>query len=157
MTGSLEHGKLGLGESQRSGLILRFTKIPKLSGMSYLAIGPNHMIAIQSSPSYHLLSWGLNTHGQLGLGNLEHHSVPKKLHHLKDKFQKIVCGWNFTIALTEDWHVYYWGNYRYHGGATIREDVLVPTPLKSLEGRLIKDIACNRHQCYALNDKGEIF
>ena len=76
---------------------------------------------------------------------------------MKERFQKVVCGWNYSLALTEDSRVYYWGNYRYHGGATNKEDVLVPTPLKSLEGRLIKDIACNRHQCYALNDKGEIF
>jgi len=48
VTGNLENGKLGLGESQNNGLILSFTRVPYLNGITYLAAGPNHMVALQS-------------------------------------------------------------------------------------------------------------
>ena len=46
VTGSMENGKLGVGQSWKQGLLLNFTKIPKLSGIKYVACGPNHMVAI---------------------------------------------------------------------------------------------------------------
>jgi alpha-tubulin suppressor-like RCC1 family protein len=80
---------------------------------------------------------------------------------MKEIFQKVVCGHNFTLGLTAapSSQVFFWGNFRYYGGggnSSHSEDYEVPTPLKSLEGRQFKDIACNRYQCFVLNDKGEI-
>jgi alpha-tubulin suppressor-like RCC1 family protein len=51
VTGSMENGKLGVGQSWKQGLLLNFTNIPKLSAIKYVACGPNHMVAISDLAS----------------------------------------------------------------------------------------------------------
>jgi len=45
-------------------------------------------------------SWGLNTRGQLGIGNKEDQNKPAKIVNAKERFKKVVCGQNFTLALS---------------------------------------------------------
>ena len=51
VSGSKDGGKLGLGPSSMVGILLSYTPIPKLSGVKFVACGPNHMLAIKSSKS----------------------------------------------------------------------------------------------------------
>jgi len=53
VAGSKDGGKLGLGPSMTHGILLSFTAIPRLSGVVFLACGPNHMLAIQDKVMDH--------------------------------------------------------------------------------------------------------
>lgn len=46
VTGSLEGGKLGLGNAYTDGYLLDFTLVPNIPPIASLACGPNHMLAI---------------------------------------------------------------------------------------------------------------
>jgi alpha-tubulin suppressor-like RCC1 family protein len=70
VSGSCEHGKLGLGKSLRHGFVQLFTQVKDLPPMEFIACGPFHMLAIsrynskkptlQSGVTY---SWGKNHKG----------------------------------------------------------------------------------------------
>lgn len=119
-----------------------------------LAIGDFH-----PDPNEHkdglTYAWGRNSRGQLGIGNHEDQNEPVKIQFAKEMFKKVVCGQNFSMGLTANGSVYFWGNYKYFC-EKVNKDFLEPTILKSLEGKWIKDIACCQYYCLVLNDKGEI-
>lgn len=48
MAGSKDGGKLGLGPSTMEGILLNFLPIPNITGIKFLACGPNHMLSIQN-------------------------------------------------------------------------------------------------------------
>ena len=143
----MENGKLGIGESWDQGVILNFEMIPKLQGIKYIACGPNHMLAISDvnlKQDGSTFAWGLNTKGQLGIGNKEDQNKPYKITQAKEKFRKIVCGQNFTLGLSIENKVFFWGNQKYFCEKTTR-DFEEPTLLKGLEGKLYKDISCSKY------------
>lgn len=49
VTGSMENGKLGLGQAWSQGVLLNFTQVPNIKGIKYVSCGPNHMLAISES------------------------------------------------------------------------------------------------------------
>jgi len=70
VAGSLEGGKLGLGDAYTDGYILDFTLVPGLPTVDSLACGPNHMLAISSyskdktqDKDGMVYAWGLNSRG----------------------------------------------------------------------------------------------
>jgi alpha-tubulin suppressor-like RCC1 family protein len=84
------------------GILLSFTAIPRLSGVVFLACGPNHMLAIQDKVKDHqrhshekfdgsTYAWGFNQKGQLGIGNLQDQTSPCKIL-TTEKFHKVACG-----------------------------------------------------------------
>lgn len=107
VTGNLQGGKLGLGKAWKQGCILSFTMVPDIPSVTSISCGPNHMAAIceYDIDNYDIKDgstycWGKNGKGQLGLGNKEDSNYPRKVHMSKDRFKKIVCGYNFTMGLT---------------------------------------------------------
>lgn len=57
-----------------------------------------------------LFAWGLNNHGQLGIGNKENTCTPTLIRELQNEQVIAVDGGeHHTIALTQDGKVYCWG------------------------------------------------
>eukprot|EP00505_MAST-04D_sp_SCG-Rhode-Island_P001315 Stramenopile-MAST_4_protein_1315 len=103
--GSGKHGKLGLGDCEN-----RF--LPELvvplstggdTGVVHVAAGAHHAHAITAGGS--LYSWGLNKHGQLGVGHdVEFSSVPiccKELRLWKGVVRKIATSSYYSMAIVE--------------------------------------------------------
>ena len=55
-------------------------------------------------------SFGDGDYGKLGLGDTTPKSVPTRIGYLHARcIKKVVCGIQFTLALTRDGHVFSWG------------------------------------------------
>ena len=56
------------------------------------------------------MAWGLNNHGQLGIGNKENTALPVLVRGLEGQEIKMVAGGeHHTIAVTSEGKVYCWG------------------------------------------------
>ena len=69
---------------------------------------------VQGTPSYtyYLYGWGLNTSGQIGLGNTTNYSSPKQVGSLTD-WSFLSTGYNSIIAIKTDGTMWTWGNSNY--------------------------------------------
>lgn len=72
-----------------------------------VAMGGAHTVALSYDGS--IYSWGLNTNGQLGNGNVTARSSPVLVAFSK-KFKSISAGASNSVGVTEDGDAYAWGN-----------------------------------------------
>jgi alpha-tubulin suppressor-like RCC1 family protein len=100
-------------------------------------------------------AWGINTHGQLGLGDTENRLMPTKVPGLT-KVKAIAVGGDHVLALTESGEVYAWGwNGAGELGLGDFENRLTPTKVPGLEG--VKAIACGYMHSLALTASGKVY
>ena len=71
------------------------------------ACGAQHTTCLTNEGE--IYSWGVGKFGALGNGSLEDQLIPKKIEGISKKIVKVECGSDFTLALTEDNHLYSWG------------------------------------------------
>eukprot|EP01130_Rhizamoeba_saxonica_P012564 TRINITY_DN5318_c0_g1_i2.p2 TRINITY_DN5318_c0_g1~~TRINITY_DN5318_c0_g1_i2.p2 ORF type:complete len:515 (-),score=96.81 TRINITY_DN5318_c0_g1_i2:1810-3354(-) len=73
-----------------------------------ISCGANHSLCLLASGT--IYAWGYNGVGQLGNGN-NNSSQPKKItYNFKHRIVSIACGYNISLAVTEQGHVYSWGS-----------------------------------------------
>ncbi|KYN32781.1 RCC1 and BTB domain-containing protein 1 [Trachymyrmex septentrionalis] len=77
----------------------------------YLTCGATFTMAVTENGEVY--SWGNNDVGQLGIGNYENQTLPNQIDTLRDiVIVKVVCGIDYTLALTNEGDLYVWGgNY----------------------------------------------
>jgi len=88
-------------------------------------------------------SWGFGVRGQLGHGDVASQGIPKAIGGdlEEEKVKSIVCGSQFSAALTEGGRVFVWGSASHHRlGIEEEEDRLVPT-LVNMRGCEVKQLA----------------
>lgn len=109
--GSNEFGQLGIG--RRGDVYMTCTLLTSLSGLVIRAIssGDRHSAALTSLGL--VFTWGCGTDGQCGHGVFKNELRPKALTKIPSRVLDVVCGHNFTMALTENRSVYAWGNNTY--------------------------------------------
>ncbi len=116
--GANGYGQLGVGHT---GAVLGYVEpldsngVDKLTGIISVSIGENHTAVVKKDGT--VLSWGLNSSGQLGNGNNTNQSkatyvIDEHGNRLTD-IVKVACGTNFTLALRKDGTVWAWGNNKY--------------------------------------------
>jgi len=170
VAGSLSGGKLGLGKGQKRGYQLNFRVIPRsdLPEIEYIACGMQHMLAIAKfsndldfgglarQHNGKTFAWGKNSRGQLGIGNKENQFAPHVIGNAKERFKKVVCGYNFSLGLAHSNQLYFWGNFKYCGDQYARKDIDEPTLVPELDSFEILDIECCYKQCYFIFNKGNV-
>lgn len=115
--------------------------------------------------TYHLISWGANSHGQLGQGIRSEECVEPKEVDLSRcdldprKIKKITGGAGHTLILDEYGRVYSCGwNNKGQAGVSERDDVLslqqVPGPLRDAT---VVDVACGWDSSAALTEEGLLY
>ena len=67
-------------------------------------------MATLSPPETHLYAWGLNSYGQLGLGNTSYYSSPKQVGSLTT-WSSVACGNAGTVSIKTDGTLWSWGYY----------------------------------------------
>ncbi|KAK2587103.1 hypothetical protein KPH14_002869 [Odynerus spinipes] len=115
--------------------------------------------------TYHLLSWGANSHGQLGHGILSEQSVhPEEVDlsscYLKaENIQKIVGGAGHSLMLDKNGHVFSCGwNNKGQLGQPKEEDTFLFKRIRNiLENEIIVDIACGWNSSAALTNEGKLY
>lgn len=116
----------------------------------------------QSSTTAGAVVWGSSEHGQLGLGSLpaEDRAVaPRLVEGLRAvPVKQVVCGANFSGAVTESGEVYMWG-YGKDGqlGHGETKDVHMPRALRSLQSKVIRSVSCGEHHVGAVSEGGALF
>jgi regulator of chromosome condensation len=108
--GDPESGKLGrmLNTRNRDKQALMIEKVGAKDAVDVFA-GNHHSFYINSKGQVY--SWGLNNHGQLGIGHKENTSIPTLVKGLPEgeRIVMIAGGDHHTTALTVEGKVYCWG------------------------------------------------
>lgn len=121
-----------------------------------IAAGDYHSIAVASeSNTTSLLAWGLNSSGQLGLGDTVSRDRPVPVPNCLN-VRRVVCGANHTLALKGDGTVWSWGDNSYGQlgiGSTVSKSV--PTRITSLTD--IVGIAAGSQHSLAISSNGTVY
>eukprot|EP01124_Arcella_intermedia_P021516 TRINITY_DN3014_c3_g1_i1.p1 TRINITY_DN3014_c3_g1~~TRINITY_DN3014_c3_g1_i1.p1 ORF type:complete len:415 (+),score=42.74 TRINITY_DN3014_c3_g1_i1:84-1328(+) len=100
-------GELGIDSLGNQYLPVKITtSLP--AKVVQICCGRNHSMALLSDGS--LYSWGNNTFGQLGMGQVEYLSVPTRVDGIDEKIIQIKCGCLYSMAITASYHLYCWGS-----------------------------------------------
>eukprot|EP01124_Arcella_intermedia_P025572 TRINITY_DN4597_c0_g1_i1.p1 TRINITY_DN4597_c0_g1~~TRINITY_DN4597_c0_g1_i1.p1 ORF type:complete len:514 (-),score=118.61 TRINITY_DN4597_c0_g1_i1:43-1584(-) len=102
-------GRLGLGNNTNLSVPTKITTIP--SKILQIACGGQHSMALCSDGS--LYSWGWNAYGQLGIGNTQNQSLPKKVIGISERIREIRCGYSHSMVITTRDNLYIWGRNEY--------------------------------------------
>ena len=115
--------------------------------------GKNFTIALKSNGT--VWSYGLNTNGQLGIGNNTDENVPVKIEELSN-IKKIATGYSHSLALKEDGTVYAWGEgTKGQLGDGNNTDSNVPVKVDGLSN-IIK-IDAYKNMSMALDKDGKVY
>ena len=146
-----EYGQVGKGRNGE--YIWSPVKLHALVDVVDIAAGSYHSVAITSDGT--VLTWGRNSHGELGNGSKENSSTPTEVANLTN-VKAVAAGDGFTVALVEDGTVWAWGdnNYGQLGDGTT-EDSAIPVQLDGLTD--VEAIACGRFRTVALKTDGTIW
>ncbi|HOT28179.1 MAG TPA: hypothetical protein PLU72_08305 [Candidatus Ozemobacteraceae bacterium] len=121
-----------------------------------VAAGDYHSIAVASeSNTTSLLAWGLNSSGQLGLGDTVSRDRPVPVPNCSN-VRRVVCGAYHTLALKNDGTVWAWGDNSYGQlgiGSTVSKSV--PTRITSLTD--IVGIAAGSYHSLAISANGTVY
>ncbi|CAF4670522.1 unnamed protein product, partial [Rotaria magnacalcarata] len=135
------HGQLGLGNSRDYKLA---TPIACLRGcpIVYIACGAYHSLIISKSGT--VFTCGLNSAGQLGLGDTDTRIWPSNIKGLQQqKVAYAACGEKHSVVVTLDGGVFSFG-CGIHGqlGHNSTNNELLPKKISELMGSQVTQIAC---------------
>ncbi|KAE9605024.1 putative regulator of chromosome condensation 1/beta-lactamase-inhibitor protein II [Lupinus albus] len=134
-----------------------------------VSCGASHMVALSEAGL--LQAWGYNEYGQLGRGvtcdGLQGARIISSYAKFLDeapepvKITKVSCGENHTAAVSDKGEVYTWGlgNMGQLGHSSLQygDKELLPRRVVSLDGIIIKDVACGGVHTCALTKEGALY
>lgn len=129
-----------------------FSEYPQPSGDSsitqwaQIAIGGGHHAALSTDGE--VFTWGRNAS--------ERRKAPRKVQALAgEKVIKVLCGHEYTVALTASGKLFSWGvgDYGSHGSLTFTHHLDLPKRVKALDGQVVVDVT---HRV-ALTSSGSLF
>jgi alpha-tubulin suppressor-like RCC1 family protein/PKD repeat protein len=108
--GENSSGQLGLPRTEKSRQYPRLIEIK--TPCQAIAAGHQHALALTTDG--HVMTWGNNTYGQLGIGSYISTHIPSKALSLKnnlplDHVQSIAAGDDHSMAILDNGHVMLWG------------------------------------------------
>jgi hypothetical protein len=118
--------------------------------------GAHHSLALTQSGEVY--AWGSNYSGQIGCGDNFDKSIPTKVKALNDiKIKMISCGYNHSMAFTENGCVYSWGDNEC-GQLGIGNTKNSNTPKKiEMKDIIIDKITCGQAHSLLLTNNGVIY
>ncbi|CAF1022863.1 unnamed protein product, partial [Didymodactylos carnosus] len=136
-------GQLGLGNSDDCVCACPLLCL-RGSPICYIACGANHSVIISKSGT--VFTCGLNSSGQLGVGDTESRIWPSNVKAVQN--QKVTyasCGEKHTVVITADGGVFSFGSGS-HGqlGHNSVMDELLPKKISELMGSEVTQVACGR-------------
>eukprot|EP00298_Acanthocystis_sp_HF-20_P013058 c20189_g1_i1.p1 GENE.c20189_g1_i1~~c20189_g1_i1.p1 ORF type:complete len:576 (+),score=278.70 c20189_g1_i1:43-1770(+) len=123
-----------------------------------MAVGSHHVLILDESGN--VFSYGLNSHGQLGLGNnILNVSTPTLIKSLKGHFiVDVQAGSDNSFAITDSGSVFSWGGGAFGKiGLGIWGDQPFPTQVISLDNEVIRRVGAGMTSTYFLTERGEVY
>ncbi|XP_068720941.1 E3 ubiquitin-protein ligase HERC2-like [Montipora capricornis] len=153
-----EYGRLGHGDNQTQ---VRPKQVRVLSGHHAIdvACGSRDAQTLALTNDGCVWSWGDGDFGKLGRGGSEGCSVPHVVERLKGLgVCKVLCGAQFSLALTKVGQVWTWGKGDYfrlgHGSDS---HVRKPQIVEGLKEEKVVDVAVGALHCLAVTDEGKVY
>jgi alpha-tubulin suppressor-like RCC1 family protein len=131
-----------------------FSAIPNeidINGVTHIVTSGNHSCGIRYDGR--VSCWGLNRHGQLGVGHANIIQTPEVIHSLTDVAQ-ISVGLNHSCALQRDGQVFCWGDNRF--GQTAGSALLHSVPVLVRQVRNVVKIATGGNTSCALQNDSSL-
>ncbi len=145
-------GRLGLG--QDGGAFATPVALPGLVGITAIAAGERFSMALRADGT--LFTWGDNSQGQLGLGDVQARLSPTAVSGT-GVVVAIAAGANHALALRSDGSVLAWGkNSDGQLGLGDFDARTVPTVVAALAGRGITQLAAGEFHSLALSSDGRV-
>jgi hypothetical protein len=131
--GSGEDGRLGHGDMRDRATPRKVMALLR-SRVIHASCGGAHTAVL--TEDYNVFTFGRGRNGRLGLGDNKWRDTPHEITALprNTAIIKIICGWNFTIALSMDGKVFSWGKQGEGqcGLGYLDKDQLVPRMIEKL-------------------------
>lgn len=112
--GSAESGQNGRVLSQRKKDDGSELKPEKINAKNAVDVFCGNMHSFYLNKDHHVYAWGLNNHGQLGIGSKNNTCLPTRIKELDpyegDYIVQVDGGEHHSIARTKDGAIYCWGN-----------------------------------------------
>jgi hypothetical protein len=153
------------GDKELSTSVLQFGPALPISGgvpIAQMACGIDHVLALSSHGD--LFSFGLNSRGQLGLGDILPRAQPTLVKALAGiKTLSIACGHWHNLALSEFGDVYSWGwnEHAQLGHSTDTPVVAIPTlielPPEDQDDMNFMSIGCGERHSVAVSEGGSVY
>lgn len=151
VVGKNNFGQLGIGTIDNNIYNIPI-QVPSLSNIIDIFSSGNSMFALKSDGT--LRAWGLNTSGQLGIGNTNNVTIPTLVN--ISNITKVVPSYDYTLALKSDGTVWSWGYNGYgqlgDGTTTTR---LTPVQVKNISN--VSNIYANGSRSFALKNDGTVW
>lgn len=118
-----------------------------------IACGGQHSACL--NPSGQLFTFGSGEFGQLGLGDLQHHSYPRQISSVTQPIKAVSCGNRHTTFVTVGSEVFTCGD----GPALGLSGGVLATPqyIRLLRGKSISGISCGSWLTAALTETGDVY
>ncbi|KYQ89421.1 hypothetical protein DLAC_10085 [Tieghemostelium lacteum] len=163
-------GQAGIGKSKdlNNPVVIKPTLIPSSSKfINIYCNGSDHLIAVDDKGS--LFSFGCNTHGQLGTGDLESKFTPTLIQPLQNKFyktsfdvrndrlQRIALGFAHSLVIDDDDQLYGFGS---NGNMQLAKEnqinYLLPT-LLNINNMKIKSVSAGRCHSSFIDSSNQLY
>ncbi|EFA80011.1 regulator of chromosome condensation domain-containing protein [Heterostelium album PN500] len=162
-----DSGQLGLGNFKNRAVPMRIetSEIVGIHGERITAIAAGHSHSIMCLDNGDIYSWGANSKGQLGHGNIEKSLRPKQIDELKGKpIIKISCGHFHTVAISELNSVYCWGQGEHMClGNGSNKNELSPKMIEFFINKKIEKVVCGLYHTATVtaaengSDRGNVY
>ncbi|NXR67843.1 RPGR regulator, partial [Rhadina sibilatrix] len=126
--------------------------------VSFISCGYYHSALITGDGE--LYTFGEPVNGKLGLfpEQLKNNRVPQPVLGIMEKVNKVACGGEHTVVLTEtDVYTFGLGQYGQLGHGTFVFESSVPKPVKHLKRHKIRNIACGENHTAVIAENGLMF
>lgn len=158
-----KYGRLGHGDEAYQRLPKRIDALKDHRVTQITTFGAHSGVLTDKAQVW---MWGSGKDGRLGQGDDKNHSIPVKVT-FPDSSQKVtqlVCGFDFTTALTNQGQLYTWGSNQYGQlGRGDRDPRKIPERVTQLEEQTsgmtlpkITKVGCGVHHMGAISENGEL-
>jgi RCC1 and BTB domain-containing protein len=100
------NGNLGIGSKNNQSLPVKINGFGSEKIIAF-SCGCEHTLALSESKK--VFGWGHNSHGQLGIGDTIHRSIPTIIDVNGEPIKKIACGYCHSILLTTEGGIFTFG------------------------------------------------
>ncbi|NLH98444.1 MAG: cadherin-like domain-containing protein, partial [Chthonomonadales bacterium] len=135
------------------------TEVTALSGYTVVALAAGHSHTLAVTSDGKLWAWGLNSYGQLGLGDLAQRRDPTQVTFFSGRtVTAVAAGTAHSLALTSDGKLWAWGrNYYGQLGVGDTTDRSTPVEVTALAGQTITGLAGGGGHSLALSADGKLW
>ncbi|KAJ7392624.1 RCC1 and BTB domain-containing protein 1 [Desmophyllum pertusum] len=153
------YSQLGNGNTNQGLIPSLITSGLQMKKVIQVACGSHHSLALTNDGE--VFAWGYNNCGQIGLGNTNNQTLPRKINSAiigSKKISIIACGQTSSMALSDAGELFAWG-YNGNGqlGVGNNANQLTPCKVIGLVGTITTQIVCGYAHSLALSDAGCLY